>query len=597
MKTAAIPYRVADFLKQHPPFEFFETADLVALSSRGRVKFHEAEEFVCWQGAPHGPHIFVIQQGSVSLWDETAEPAALRDVLGAGDCVGLERFNGATVSQFSARTDCEVVIYALEAEALGILLERYPHAAQFVAAYRAVTAGYRAGDGRPLPHESRAGDLAASHAPEACPASAPIREAAWRLESSGAPALPLTEGGVLAAFLTPADVLRWVAAGAGDAGAPAISIASEDAVALAPETPASECLLALARSRAGVAALTAGGSRRAAVQGMVTASNLAAAFGDHPLAILQELAAARSVAHLGVLHRRARAWVQDHLAPAAMEWLASFCALVNKRVLERALHLTDGLRPGAVWCFSGSAGRQELLTAAAPALAVIGEAGDGVEAVLAESGFLAPGKPEAAPLEEWKRRFNGWIHDPILTQVYYARPWFDLRAVAGATEGWAELEAHISREVAAEPMFLHVLANDCLASLPPLTFFRDLVIEESGERTETFRLESSALGPLADVARVFGLAAGPKLGEPSAERFRRAARAMPAHAPVLEEAAETLRLLLYHQARAGLRQGSDGAELPLALLSRHDRQALKGGFRSLHRLLEFVAEGAWLEAL
>ena len=41
-------------------------------------------------------------------------------------------------------------------------------------------------------------------------------------------------------------------------------------------------------------------------------------------------------------------------------------------------------------------------------------------------------------------------------------------------------------------------------------------------------------------------------------------------------------------------QGTPGAELPPALLSRHDRQVLKSGFRSILRLLEFTADRSWL---
>jgi len=42
---------------------------------------------------------------------------------------------------------------------------------------------------------------------------------------------------------------------------------------------------------------------------------------------------------------------------------------------------------------------------------------------------------------------------------------------------------------------------------------------------------------------------------------------------------------------------SHGAELPAALLSRYDRQALKSGFPVIQRLLEFTADLTWLTAL
>jgi signal-transduction protein with cAMP-binding, CBS, and nucleotidyltransferase domain len=51
--TSAISYRVADFLKQHPPFNAIADQDLVALAAHGRVRFYEANEFILWQGELH----------------------------------------------------------------------------------------------------------------------------------------------------------------------------------------------------------------------------------------------------------------------------------------------------------------------------------------------------------------------------------------------------------------------------------------------------------------------------------------------------------------------------------------------------------------
>ena len=51
--------------KQHPPFHGIEEPDLLALVSAVGVKFHESDEFLCWQDTPYAPFVFVIQQGAV----------------------------------------------------------------------------------------------------------------------------------------------------------------------------------------------------------------------------------------------------------------------------------------------------------------------------------------------------------------------------------------------------------------------------------------------------------------------------------------------------------------------------------------------------
>src|SRR4029079_10333292 len=70
VETATINYRVADFLKKHPPFPAMDEGDLLTLAGRGRVKFFEANEYIVVQGDPYRLQVLVIQQGTVTLWDE-----------------------------------------------------------------------------------------------------------------------------------------------------------------------------------------------------------------------------------------------------------------------------------------------------------------------------------------------------------------------------------------------------------------------------------------------------------------------------------------------------------------------------------------------
>jgi signal-transduction protein with cAMP-binding, CBS, and nucleotidyltransferase domain len=114
---------------------------------------------------------------------------------------------------------------------------------------------------------------------------------------------------------------------------------------------------------------------------------------------------------------------------------------------------------------------------------------------------------------------------------------------------------------------------------------------------DVFRLEQSALRPLVDVGRVFGMAAGKVFGTSTFERFEMACKLLPQHTSIFREAAETLRVALWQQGRIGISQRTSGSDLPPALLSRYDRQILRSGFRSISRLLEFTADFEWLKSL
>src|SRR5207245_9472102 len=114
-------------------------------------------------------------------------------------------------------------------------------------------------------------------------------------------------------------------------------------------------------------------------------------FGDHRITILQEISSAPGIESLRALNARARAWILGNLsAPSALDWLASWADLVNRRILERLLRLTGNHDPEQLWCFYGAAGRQELLTAVALRIAALGEAPASLESPAADCGSLAP---------------------------------------------------------------------------------------------------------------------------------------------------------------------------------------------------------------
>ena len=613
METSAISYRVADFLKQHPPFQAMDHADLIDLAARGRVKFHEPNEYILWQGEPHRHQVYVIQQGTVSLWDESGGEAALRDVRGAGDMLGVERFNAAEVCLHSARSSSDVLIYTFPAADFATLLEKYPSARQFVSAYGSVNADYQWAESRRDPQTMFLHDVVAQKPLHTCGADATVSAVARELSSGAGAVAVIDDAGCARTLVTASSLLGWIADGAGDATAPVTDLRLPFALlSLRPDATVTEALLAMGTADASAVAITADGTHDSRLQAVVTSRDLAAMFGDHPLFILRDIRRASTVDALRTLNQRARGFAIQQLTGArSVEWVARFLHLADVAVVKRLIALAGADSGTACWCLCGSSGRAESLTRLAPALVLVlsddGPHGADVAAyhlvidLLERCDYLpragVPFEPAfyAASRIEWRARYEAWIRDPVVAQAYRARPLFDLRPVHGPHELWQSLEA--SAAGAIDRNFVAVLANDCLASLPPLTFFQNAVVDDSGEESPVFRLEHSALRPLVDVGRVFAFAARRVFGTSTLERFEMAGSLLPEHQSIFREAADTLRIVLWLQGRIGISQGTAGCELPPSLVGRHDRHLLKSGFRSIHRLLEFTADSSWLQAL
>ena len=620
VQTSAIRYRVVDFLKQHPPFQAMEEDDLLGLVARGRVRFHEVDEYVYRQGQPHGPHVFVIQQGTASLWDE-ADAARLVDVRGAGDLLGVDRLLGHPTHVHSAKAMGDLVLYALEGADLEPLLTRYASAARYLAAHFTASAHYEPPGEKRRPHETFAHDLVRGRVPLTCSPEEPLRSVLRRMLEAGAAAAAVVDGaGVLVGVLTPEAVLAGIAGGA-EPSEPVAKVAAPAPAILASDATVDQCVLAMPEASA--VALADGVGHKAPLLALVTPHDLEPAFGLQPVAILREVGRAQSLGALRSLNERARAFLLEQLAsPSTVDWLARFASRFDRLVVVRASALAglaldrpDLASASPCWFFFGASGRGESLTALPPQIGLIHAAGspsraDAFPALLArvsealqECGYVRqPALTDeqtayrCASVEAWRDRFRSWVTDPVENRIHLVRPLFDMEAVAGHAARLRDLRDFVRAQTAATPFFIRMMAHDCLANLPPLSFFRDLVVDETGEGNEVLHLERSALRPLVDVARVFGIAAGQVLGGSTFERLEAARALKPEQESVFREAAEALRVLVYHQARAGIRHGDGGFEVPPRSLGRHERHLLKASFRAVLRLVEYAGDGRWLDA-
>ena len=610
MDTSTISYRVADFLRKYPPFQAMDDADVLALAGRGRVRFHERHEHILSQGERHRDHVFVIQQGVVSLWSEVNGAFELRDVRGPGDLIGVEQFNDAPASLHSARAATDVVIYALPAHDLGQLIDKYPSARQYVSAYSTVTLDHQVADERRRPENVFLHDLVKGRQVVTCSRRDTIRAAAQSMRRNGVDALAVVDEDGPCGWIASADLLTWLADGKGDADQPVTNLLHGSLIALSPVASVADAVLTMGAAGSTALAITADGATDGELHALVTAADLGSMFGDQPVSILREVRRATATPELRSLNHRARAFALQYLeSPRSVDWLVRFTALVDESIVSRVLAIAGVPENGeSCWAFAGSSGRRESLTRVMPELVLIAGGTQPATAayrrvmeLLAECDYLP--RPDAAfdatfyaaDLDEWKRRYRAWLANPILEQMYRVRSLFDLRPLGEMHPLFRDIETTVVAAIDRD--FLRIIANDCVARLPPLTFFQDAVVDDMGERSATFQLDRNALTPLVDVARVYGIAAGRVLGGSTEERLGMARRLLPQHEAVFREAADTLRIVLWLEGRIGIRQGTGGAELPPTLLSHHDRQVLKSGFRVIHRLIDLTANYEWLDAI
>ncbi|MBK5292025.1 MAG: hypothetical protein JJE04_10155 [Acidobacteriia bacterium] len=256
------------------------------------------------------------------------------------------------------------------------------------------------------------------------------------------------------------------------------------------------------------------------------------------------------------------------------------------------------------WVLFGASARGDLLGPELPTIAAVYE--DSGEAFQPEDsiyfaalagetaarfhdlGLSGPGLhwPEGArpsmPLSEWKRLYSETVREAIDHDLYARRTFFDMWPLSGDAAILGKLQEHILHELRDHETAIALLANDTLAHLPPMTFFRGLVLDLDGAQRDSFDIADAVVSPIANAARVFAIAKRRLTPANTLARLETALLDFPEGAAILRQAADAFRIGLYYQALAG------GDRIDPGKLGKLDQQLLKTAFSSIQRFLEFT---------
>jgi CBS domain-containing protein len=376
-------------------------------------------------------------------------------------------------------------------------------------------------------------DAVASRAALVVPPETPIREAARIMLKEGVGSLLVGDGPANAAGIVTDTDLRKAVALRRDLESGVRTIMSGPVASIAGHESLFDALLAMmARKVRHLAVTGAAGSI-----GVITAHDILLLHGASPLSLFQEIRAQRDFDGIYPLLSKAPRVIQGLMDGGARAGhVTRLITVVNDLILHKIIELTHaqiGPPPLAYcWMAMGSEGRREqtfatdqdnaLILADSPdepvrrAAAVYFEAFAGrVVGHLEKAGFpLCKGNMMAVnpvwrkSLSAWKAAFDDWMAVPEPTQVLHSTIFFDFRGVAGTLELAGELRGHVVRAAPQSGIFLHFLARDCLSGRPPLTLFRGIAVDKSGEHKHTLDIKHRALVPFQDFARVLALAHG-----------------------------------------------------------------------------------------
>ncbi|TIC87450.1 cyclic nucleotide-binding/CBS domain-containing protein [Nocardioides sp. GY 10113] len=609
---------VRDFLAAHPPYDALPAEVLADLPRRLTARYFRRGSVIVPLGGEND-QVHVLRSGAVDLFDGNGD---LVDRSDPGTSFGLSSVlaRGPSLYRIVAHEDSLCLL--LPAEHFHRLMAQHPGFSEFFlrqqvgrleAALRGAASSATSGAGSPV-MRTPVREIVAREPVTVDPGTT-VAEAARLMDASGGiSALMVTDATGLVGIVTDRDIRSKVVAAGGDPTGPVAGIMTAGPVTVPAEALAFEALVEMTHHRVHHLPIVDDG----AVVGMVTAGDLIRLESSNPVHLVGEVARQTSVEGLREATARAPEAVSAAVAGGATaeeveRVLTALADSVTRRLLEQA---EAELGPPPVrycWVALGSQGRMETGLQSDQDNALIiddalddargedldGHLGEDRAAYFAElaervvAGLEACGYPRCpgdmmatnprwcVPLRTWRRYVDSWLTSQQPESVLRAQTFFDMRPVHGDRALCDAIQDAVRTGAPGQQRFLLYLAGSAQRFRPPLGFFRDFVLEHSGEHRKTLDIKAGGIAPIVQIARLASLASG-QGQHGTRQRLRAAAAAggiSEQSAADLSAAFDFLSLIrVRHQVEQLGRGEQPDNHVPPAMLAPFERRHLKEAF-------------------
>lgn len=624
-----IPVRISDFLKEHPPFQLFERKRLATIAEQAVVQYRPKGELIFKQGEMPGGYIYVVREGAVDLFHDENGMRELIDQCDEGELFGLRPLLAEDAYALTAIAAEETLLYAIPVRTFRQIADQTPQvllyiASNFASGWQRKPAPGAKGkiflDKAPQDREAfqllEVQSFERSKTPVVCDPEQNIREAATIMsEKEVGSIIVVNEQMHPIGIVTDKDLRKKAATGKVPLSAPIAAIMSHPVITAPASITVADVQLRMVKHKIHHLCLTEDGSDTSPIVGVITEHDLLVVQGNNPAVFLREIKRAKTAAELRHIRERAEQLLENYIRQeVAIAYIAGIMTELNDALIQRAIRLAEmqmeekqAPKAGFCWLALGSEGREEQLLRTdqdnalvfedVPAeayqatkdyyLALAGKA----TAILHECGFeycpadmMAANPQWCMSLSEWKAQFSRWMLEPEPKAVMLCTIFFDYRPVYGQANLAEALTTHIFSVIDREAIFLAFLAKNALENPPPLTFFRDIMVERSGEHKHEFDIKARAMMPLCDAARVLALQNKISRINNTFRRFEELARREPQNKELYEQAADAYEILMRFRTLQGLKQRNSGHFFDPSELSKMERILLRNSFRPIQDL-------------
>ena len=627
----AIIERLADFLKQYPPFNNLSLDELKIVSSSIRVITIQKNANLFQINDVLHDSFYVVASGIINLSVISDAEETFLNKCTEGDVFGLRPFFAKNNYMMTAKAREESIVYAIpiavfrpfvaqNSEVLNFLLESF--------ANNSNNPSDRENKGKLLSDNvvftSQQSDiqyfqsLSYNKSPLKCIPTSLVKEVAQLMTDNILDNVVVSENKFPIGIVTDSDMRSKIATGRFPVSSVISNVMASPVITVAENVSLAEAQLLMLKYNVSHLCVTVDGTDKSEIKGVISEHDLIVAQASNPGVLIKEIKRSQDAKDLKKVRIKLAELIQTSINQnIPLSHITNIASEINLAIIKRSVEVSIlelGSPPARfAWLSIGSQGRKEqlLLTDQDSILIFEDIAADKYRDV--KDYFLKLAKKTTSILEkvgyescvnghtasninwcksltDWIKQYNNWINTPGEKSNEISSVFFDYEIVYGEPKIEEAITDVIFNNAKNNKLFFDYLGNDALRKPPPLSFFKKFNIEEEGINKDKFDIKTRALLPLIDSARLFVLNHNIKGINNTYLRFKQLAMIDAKHSEIYLNCANAFQVLSKFRTLEGLKNDNSGQFINLEELSKVDKENLKNALTPMKDLEELIKD-------
>jgi CBS domain-containing protein len=626
-----IAYRIADFLKQFPPFNNLSLEELTIVAMNIRVVNLEKNKTLFQINDTLHDSFYMVASGVINLSVISDSEETLLNKCVAGDVFGLRPFFAKNNYMMTAKAREDCIVYAIpiatfrpfvaqNSEVLNFLLESFANNTSNPADKE--NRGKLLSDN--VAYTSKPTEiqyfqtLSYNKTPLKVNPTHSIKDVAQLMSDNLIDNVIISEHNFPIGIVTDADMRTKVATGRFEITSSINKIMTTPVITVAENVSLAEAQLLLLKNNVSHLCVTIDGSDKSEIKGVITEHDLIVSQASNPGVFIKEIKRSQNASDLSRVRSKLSDLVQTSLAKnIPLAHISNIASEINTAIIKRSVELAilDLGSPPArfAWLSIGSQGRKEqlLLTDQDSILVFEDVAADKYRDVKnyfmklakkavsmleiigyeqCQNGHLASNMIWCKSLTEWIKQYSNWMNSPGEKNNEISSVFFDYEIAFGEQKIEDAISDIIFVNAKKNKLFFDYLGNDALRKPPPLSFFKKFNVEETGLNKGKFDIKNRAILPLVDGARLFVISHNIKGINNTFFRFKQLAMVDQKHSEIYLNCADSFQTLSKLKTSEGLKYDNSGQFINIEDLSKIDKENLKNALAPIKELEELIKD-------